>query len=196
MSEARAQQCRPTPGAFGVVCRNRIDHGALHPAARAGTQDAAPRTGGLAHFGRGAGVAPLRRSAHSRLPSRARAGSRHDLAAVRGREREGRLARGAQGDSLASRRERRRSGAGALPAGIRDRPARAARQHRAPVRARRRGRSRLPGNGILSRRAICAGACARACRRRRRWDLPRRSPVRWARCTRRASCIATSSPAT
>ena len=70
---------------------------------------ARPRTpapaGRLAHLAGGGRVAPLRRGAHSGVPARAAAGARLGLAAVRGREREGRYAGGAQGHPVAARRD-------------------------------------------------------------------------------------------
>ena len=196
-SEAQASAVhatKPAPAASSVS--DRIDHAQLHRAAAAGAREHRRALADWRVSARGAGVAPLRRCAHPGLPARAAACARLDLAAVRGREREGRVAGGPEGHSLAARRERRRSGARALPPGVRDRPARAPRQHRAPLRARRRGRSCLSGDGILSqgdlRRRMRAGALAF----RGVAALPRRSPGRSARCTRRASCIATSSPAT
>jgi hypothetical protein len=47
--------------------------------------------GGLARLARGRGIAPLRGGAHSGLSSSALAGARLGIAAVRGREREGRV---------------------------------------------------------------------------------------------------------
>ncbi len=112
-----------------------------------------------------------RRFGEARIPGyrRARAaGARLGLAAVRGREREGRLAGGAQGDALAARRDRRRPGAGALPAGVRDRAARAASPISCACTSSAWPTITPTWRWNTSSTAICAGACAAACRRRRR----------------------------
>ncbi len=89
-------------GAFGVLPRADFLPATLVSVTDRSLPHAAPCPGVLARFARGRGSAALRCRAHSRLPLRAAPRRRFGLAAVLGREREGRRPHGGQGHAVRS----------------------------------------------------------------------------------------------
>ncbi len=178
-------------GAFGVLARSRVEHEDLIDLLREASRTQQRALADWRVSPAGGGLAPLRHRAHSRLPLRAASGRRIGVAALSGREREGRRADRGQGHALDARRLGRRINPSS--ASCRNTRSRGACTIRTSCAATSWAwRTTTPtSRWNTSRMATCAAASAPGSTPRTRCRSPSRSHAPCRRCTAQARCTGT-----